>query len=65
VAENDKDDIPEVVSLSYQDEECEGGFQVAFTEGTIQNEQPVNGDFHTVDATIVDDLRRQREEEIE
>ena len=66
VAENGKDDIPNVVALSYQDEGCEGGVQVALNEGTMENdEQPVNEDFHTVDATIVDDLRRQREEEIE
>jgi len=62
VAENDNEDIPNAVVLSYQDDDCEG-VHVQLTEGCLENEQPVSEDGVRVDASVVDDLQRQREAE--
>ena len=64
VDEIDKDDIPNAVLLSYQDDECVV-VQVALNEGNVENEQPPDENYDIVDADVVDDLRRQREEEVE
>ena len=62
MAENDNEDIPNAAVLSYQDDDCEG-VHVQLTEGCLENEQPVSEDGVRVDASVVDDLRRQREAE--
>ena len=69
VAENDIDDLPNVLLLSYQDDECED-MEVQHDESPLQDEQPFNtfleADYATVvDATVVDDLRGQRETEVQ
>ncbi|WVZ98199.1 hypothetical protein U9M48_043668 [Paspalum notatum var. saurae] len=61
VAENDIESA-EIV-LSYQDDESVG-FEVQLSEGNLENE-PQSGDEHfTIDASVVDELRTQREEEL-
>ncbi|EAZ15526.1 hypothetical protein OsJ_30934 [Oryza sativa Japonica Group] len=62
VAENDNEDIPNAVVLSYQDNDCEG-VHVQLTEGCLENDQPVSEGGFRVDASVVDDLRIQREAE--
>lgn len=62
VAENDNEDIPNAVVLSYQDDDCKG-VHVQLTEGCLENDQPVSEGGFRVDASVVDDLRIQREAE--
>lgn len=62
VAKNDNENLPNEVVLSYQDDDCEGA-HVQLTEGCLQNEQPISEDCVQVEATVVDQLRGQREAE--
>ena len=65
VAEDDNDERPNGVGLSYKDDECDG-FQVQLNEGILENEHPVGEECVCVNASVVDTLRTQRvEEELE
>lgn len=59
--ENDKDDVPNVVVLSYQDDDCES-VHAQLHEGHLENEEASKEDGVTVEASVVDDLRGRREE---
>ena len=61
VAENESEEQPNAVQLSYQDDECVG-FHVQLNEGNLDNEHGGGENHLAVDATAVDDLRRQGEE---
>ncbi|WVZ49373.1 hypothetical protein U9M48_000740, partial [Paspalum notatum var. saurae] len=62
VAENDSEELPNGVGLTYQDDEC-AGFPIQLNEGNLENEQPSVENCLNVDAREVEELRRQREEE--
>ncbi|KAG2632789.1 hypothetical protein PVAP13_2NG127903, partial [Panicum virgatum] len=64
VAAKDNDEIPNGPGLSYQDEASDG-FQVELNAGKLDTEQLEDEDCVQVDASIVDNLRAQRQEEME
>lgn len=61
VAENSSDEMPSVVGLSYQDEECVG-FHIQPNEGNFDNAPLSEENCVHVDASVVDELRRQRDD---
>ena len=64
VTENDNDERSGGSGLSYQDDTCEG-FQVRLNEGNLDSENLDNEDCLHVDASVIDELRAQGQEEME
>lgn len=64
VDENDNEEIPNGLGLSYQDETC-AGFHVRGTEGNLDDEILDNEDCHQVEASLVDEILKQREDEVQ
>uniref|UniRef100_A0A0A9FC46 Uncharacterized protein n=1 Tax=Arundo donax TaxID=35708 RepID=A0A0A9FC46_ARUDO len=58
--------MPNDIGLAYQDDNCDGGCQVQVNEENFEIDDPDDVvDCEIVDASVVDDLRRQREEEVQ
>jgi hypothetical protein len=65
VAENDIDEIPSSSRLSYQDDTCVG-FEVQVNEGYTEMIEHQDADGSViVSASVVDELRMQRQEEVQ
>jgi len=64
VAEKDNDEIPDGMGLSYQDDQCEDS-HLQVNEEILEDEPAANEDSLIVDASVVDEVCRQREEEVE
>lgn len=62
VDENCSDEIPNGVSLSYQDDECVAS-NIQHTEVDINNDTAGVQNVDIIDASVVEDLHRQRDEE--
>jgi len=61
VAENSNDEMPSVEGLSYQDDECIG-FHIQPNEGNLDSAQLSDENCLNVDASVVDELHRQRDD---
>jgi hypothetical protein len=62
VDETCSDEIPNGVSLSYQDDECVA-CNIQHTEVNVNNDTPRVQNVDIIDASVVEDLHRQREME--
>jgi hypothetical protein len=62
VDETCSDEIPNGVSLSYQDDECTA-CNIQHTEVNVNNDTPRVENVDIIDASVVEDLHRQREME--